>query len=119
MPESVAAFWTDLLSHSKGGRSPSRAAHPQACGEPLPVSAFVSPGMEAGAGGLSTWLPERKLRVTPKIGCLQCITNLSCRLSHFLCLTMQFSGVSGVFETSHDLHGLCPHDLTLEPLESL
>lgn len=35
-----------------------------------PVSAFVSPGMEVGAGGLSTWLPERRLQVTLKTGCL-------------------------------------------------
>lgn len=90
-------------------------------GELLPVSAFVSPGMEAGAGGLSTWLPELQLRVTLTIGCLQCITNLSLlpALSFSLYNYAVLSGVSGVFETSHKLHGLCPRGLTLEPLESL
>lgn len=66
-----------MLSHWKGGSGLSGAARLRAVGGLLLVSAFVSPGMEVGAGGLSTWLPELRLQVTLKTGCLQCITHLS------------------------------------------
>lgn len=77
--------------------------HPRARGELAPISALVSPGMEVGVGGLSTWLLELKLRVMLKIGCLQRITDISLlpALSFSLYNYAVLSDTSGVFGTSH------------------
>lgn len=59
-------------------------------GELAPTSAFVVPGMEAGAGGLSTWLLELTLQVT---WTLQDVYSANMSPSHWLSLpriTMQF-----------------------------
>lgn len=83
-----------------------RLTHLGAQGELAPISALVSPGMEVGAGSLSTRLLELKLQVTLEIGCLQHITNISLsrRLSR---VTMQFS-LTFLGRWGHRLHGPCP-----------
>lgn len=89
-------------------------------GELAPTSAFVVPGMEAGAGGLSTWLLGLTLQVMLNI---QDVYSANMSPSHWLsfpCITMQFfSRISGVFGTLHNLHGLCSFDTTLELLRFL
>lgn len=75
-----------------------RLTHLGAQGELAPISALVSPGMEVGAGSLSTRLLELKLQVTLEIGCLQHITNIS--LSPALsCNYAVLSDISGAVGT--------------------
>lgn len=66
-------------------------------GELAHTSAFIVPGMEAGAGGLSTWLLELTLQVMLNI---QDVYSANMSPSHWLslpCITMQFfSCISGV-----------------------
>lgn len=70
-------------------------------GELAPTSAFAVPGMEAGAGGLSTWLLELTLQVMLNI---QDVYSANMSPSHWLSfprITMQFFFcISGVFETA-------------------
>lgn len=101
MPKSVATFRIDLLNHLREVDVLPHVPHLWAHGELAPTSAFAVPGMEAGAGGLSTWLLELTLQVMLNI---QDVYSANMSPSHWLSfprITMQFfSCISGVFETA-------------------
>lgn len=89
MPKSVATFWIDLLNHLREVDVLPHTPHLWAHGGLAPTSAFVVPGMEAGAGGLSTWLLELTLQVMLNIQDVYS-ANMSPHWLSFPCLTMQF-----------------------------
>lgn len=87
--------------------------HPRVPGELVLIHASVWPGMEVLAGPVA-WLLVLKRRSSGKLVVYKYITNVQALL--FSLCSYALKNISGMFETSHNLHGLCSPDMTLELL---